>query len=186
MINKPTGVIWADDTFIFGQPIGIKTIKKNGKKALFLHGLFTNKSFKVTNMLWAGYDVEEPNLSGWFFNSALKTAQDAFDKYKPDVIVGSSRGGALAMAMNHKDTPMILMAPAWKLYGCEPKVSSKCAILHSPEDAVVSYKDSVELSRFTKAELCATGNSHRLNDTQTTNLMLDIMDELCGLVDYPL
>ena len=54
MDYKPTGVIWADDTFIFGEPFGLKTIKKNGKKALFLHGLFTNKSFKVTNMKCEG------------------------------------------------------------------------------------------------------------------------------------
>jgi hypothetical protein len=37
-----------------------------------------------------------------------------FDQHHPDVVIGSSRGGAVAMNINTVSTPLILLCPAWK------------------------------------------------------------------------
>jgi hypoxanthine phosphoribosyltransferase len=47
----------------------------------------------------------------------FSTAQAEFDQHQPDVIVGSSRGGAVALNINSKDTPLVLLCPAWKNWG---------------------------------------------------------------------
>jgi hypothetical protein len=39
-----------------------------------------------------GHEVIEPELDHDDFTAALNTAQIAFDKHRPDVVVGSSRG----------------------------------------------------------------------------------------------
>jgi hypothetical protein len=83
-------------------------------KVLFLHGWSSDGAAK-TGFLWSlGYAVRTPRLTNWSFAAALRTAQTTFDEYKPDVIVGSSLGAAVAMAMQ-RDTPLVLLAPAWRL-----------------------------------------------------------------------
>lgn len=193
--DKPTEIIWHSDFTLNDKwlPNTLSTSTKwvrkyNGKKVLYLHGLFGkgSKSFKASRLWFTGYDVNSPDLNQWFFSSSLDIAQKAYDKYKPDIIVGSSRGGALAMSMDYGDTPLVLMAPAWKYYGCKPKIKSKAIILHSPKDNVIPYGESEYLSQVTNMELCPTGDSHKLSDIDSTNLMLDVVDELCGLVYNPL
>jgi alpha-beta hydrolase superfamily lysophospholipase len=39
------------------------------------------------------------------FEAAVRIAQDEFDRHKPDVVVGSSRGGAVAMNLKIGSTP---------------------------------------------------------------------------------
>jgi uncharacterized protein len=82
------------------------------KKGLFLHGWSSDGGMKTMFMRSLGYDVQNPNLSDWFFSRAVRQAQAAYDEFQPDVIVGSSRGGAVAMALNSGDTPLVLLAPA--------------------------------------------------------------------------
>jgi hypothetical protein len=49
-----------------------------------------------------------------FSSEAVKIGQEEFDKHQPDVIVGSSRGGAVAMNINNGDARLVLLCPAWK------------------------------------------------------------------------
>lgn len=43
-----------------------------------------------------GHEVVNPPLPDEDFDEAVKIAQAEFDRHQPDVIVGSSRGGAVA------------------------------------------------------------------------------------------
>lgn len=60
------------------------------KKVLFLHGWSSDGGNKTAFMRSLGYDVKTPSLSDWAFTSAVRTAQEAFDQFKPNVIVGLS------------------------------------------------------------------------------------------------
>lgn len=132
-------------------------------KVLFLHGWSSDGGNKSAFMRSLGYDVLTPHLSDWFFSRAVRQAQAAYDTFKPDVVVGSSRGGAVAMALDSGDSPLILLAPAWKRWGKARSVKKNCVVIHSPWDDYVPFEDSVELCEASSVGLIAAGVDHRLN-----------------------
>jgi predicted alpha/beta hydrolase family esterase len=133
------------------------------KKVLFLHGWSSDGGTKTAFLRSLGYDVLTPRLSDWSFARAVAQAQEAYDQFHPDVIVGSSRGGAVAINMDSGETPLILLAPAWKKWGQARSVKSGCVVIHSPHDEFVPYSDSVELCGKSGSKLVAAGKDHRLN-----------------------
>ena len=87
-------------------------------KILFLHSWHSVVGgVKPTHLKDAGHTVINPALDDDDFDLAIRTAQAEYDQHQPDVIVGSSRGGAVAMNIDSKDTPMVLLCPAWKNWG---------------------------------------------------------------------
>lgn len=148
-------------------------------KVLFLHGLSSDGGRKTAYLRSLGYDVFTPRLSDWSFRRAVRSARDAFNEFQPDVIVGSSRGGAVAMAMARSDVPLVLLAPAWRWCGVEPALRAEAIILHSKYDKLVSISDSRELCRRNPtARLLEVGTDHRLNDEEAGNVLADVLDDL--------
>lgn len=133
------------------------------RRVLFLHGWSSDGSTKTAFMRFLGYDVLNPNLSDWFFSRAVRQAQAAYDKFEPDVIVGSSRGGAVAMNIDSGETPLILLAPAWRRWGKARPVKKNCVVIHCPHDEYVPLEDSVALCESSGVRLIAAGVDHRLN-----------------------
>jgi alpha-beta hydrolase superfamily lysophospholipase len=135
---------------------------------LFLHGFgATTGGFKPTYFKSRGLDVLNPQLSNDDFEAAVATAQAAFATGQPAVVVGSSRGGAVAMNIDTANTPLVLICPAWRHWGAARTVKMNTTILHSPNDEVIPFQDSVELVRFSglpESALLPTGNDHRLVD----------------------
>jgi len=145
------------------------------KRVLFLHGWFSDGGTKTMFMRSLGYNVTTPRLSDWSFSKAVVQAQAAYDEFRPDVIVGSSRGGAVAMNMDSGDTPMILLAPAWKRWGKAAAVKKNAVVIHSPHDDVVPFEDSVELCCKSGARLIAAGEDHRLNDRRAMDALANLL-----------
>ena len=70
-------------------------------KVLFLHGLESVPGgTKPKHLESLGHQVLNPALLKDNFEESVQIAQKVFDKEKPDVVVGSSRGGAVAMALD--------------------------------------------------------------------------------------
>ena len=66
-------------------------------KVLFLHGWTSVPGgVKPTYLAAHGHAVLNPALPDEDFAAAVRIAQDEFDRHQPDVVVGSSRGGAVA------------------------------------------------------------------------------------------
>lgn len=148
-------------------------------KVLFLHGMSSDGGRKTAYLRFLGYDVLTPRLSDWSFRSAVRTAHDAFNEFQPDVIVGSSRGGAVGMSLARSDVPLVLLAPAWRWCGVEPALRAEAIILHSKYDKLVSISDSRELCRRNPtARLLEVGTDHRLNDEEAGNVLADVLDDL--------
>ena len=115
---------------------------------LFLHGWqLTPGGIKPTYLKDHGHTVLTPFLSDDDFEKAVRVAQGEFERHHPDVVVGSSRGGAVAMNIQSGSTPLVLLCPAWKRWGSATTVKPNTVILHSPADEVVPFLDSVELVR---------------------------------------
>jgi hypothetical protein len=145
-------------------------------KILFLHGWRSVPGgVKPTYLKDHGHTVINPSLDDDDFGAAVRTAQVEYDQQKPDVIVGSSRGGAVAMNIESRNTPLVLLCPAWKNWGTVRTLKSNATILHSRKDDVIPFADSVELiasSGLPPESLMEVGDDHRLADTESLSVML--------------
>ena len=146
-------------------------------KILFLHGWNSVVGgVKPTYLRDAGHEVINPALDDDDFDLAVRTAQAEYEQHQPGVIVGSSRGGAVAMNINSDDMPLILLCPAWKNWGTVKKLKPNAVILHSQADDVIPFEDSEELVRnsgLQKGTLIEVGTDHRLAEPEPLQAMLD-------------
>ena len=151
-------------------------------KILFLHGWKSIPGgVKPTFLKEAGHEVINPKLDDDDFDAAIKTAQAVYDQHQPDVIVGSSRGGAVAMNIDSKDTPLVLLCPAWRNWDTAVSVKSNTTILHSRQDDVIPFADSEELvtnSELPSSAFIEVGNDHRLADPESLSTMLKECERL--------
>lgn len=149
---------------------------KDSMKVLFLHG-WTSKpgGVKPTYLAQHGLEVFNPALDDENFAAAVAVAQEEFDRHHPDVVVGSSRGGAVAMNLGLEATHLVLMCPAWKHWGVATSVKQGSIILHSRADAVIPFAHSEELvanSSLPASSLWEVGLDHRLADPDSLAAMV--------------
>tara|TARA_E500000331_G_scaffold12607_1_gene11384 strand:- start:27 stop:467 length:441 start_codon:yes stop_codon:yes gene_type:complete len=141
-------------------------------RVLLLHGKESQPGgSKAKAIKDAGHELINPDLrTSWA--EALQIAQDAVDVHEPDIVVGSSRGGALAVNIDTNGAPRVLVAPAWKMFGQTSTVPSNTVILHAEVDDIVPFEDSVELAKNSGAKLVAVGNDHRMSDDEALTAMV--------------
>jgi hypothetical protein len=155
-------------------------------KVLFLHGwTSTPGGVKPTYLAGHGHLVINPALPDDDFGAAVRIAQLEFDRNQPEVVVGSSRGGAVAMNINSGNVPLVLLCPAWKKWGSATTVKPGTVILHSQADDVVPIADSRELRRqsgLPESALIMVGKDHRLADPEPLAAMLAAV-ERAGRLD---
>ena len=127
-------------------------------KILFLHGWQSVPGgVKPTFLARHGHEVIE------------------FDWHRPHAVVGSSRGGAVAMNLDSGGAKLVLLCPAWKRHGSARTVKPGTVVLHSRADDVVPFADSEELVRSSglpSAALVEVGTDHRLADPEPLAAML--------------
>jgi alpha-beta hydrolase superfamily lysophospholipase len=149
-------------------------------KILFLHGWNSVPGgVKPSFLARHGHEVINPKLPDEDFVEAVRIAQAEFDRHQPQVVVGSSRGGAVAMNVNCGEARLVLLCPAWKRWGTARTVKPGTVILHSRADDVVPFADSEELIRnsgLPASSLIEVGTDHRLADPGPLERML----EACG------
>ena len=142
---------------------------------LFLHGWQSTLGGRKPAFLKDhGHEVLNPHLPDDDFDAAVRIAQAEFDRHHPDVVVGSSRGGAVAINIDSGDTPLVLLCPAWKTWGTATTVKPKTTILHSEADETVPIADSRELlknSGLPESALIVVGTEHRLADEESLKAM---------------
>jgi hypothetical protein len=132
---------------------------------------------KPTFLTDHGHEILNPKLPDDDMDEAVRIAQAEFDRHRFQVVVGSSRGGAVAMNFDSGEARLVLLCPAWKKFGTARKVKAGTVILHSRGDDVVPFTDSEELARNSGAKLIEVGTDHRLADPEPLEAMLTA----CGI-----
>jgi hypothetical protein len=150
------------------------------RKVLFLHGLESKPGGKKPAFLKEhGFEVLNPLLPKNDFLKSCDIAQALVDNECPDVVIGSSRGGAVAMAIDPKNAELVLIAPAWVNFKGPSKVSVSASILHSRLDDVVPFANSFDLSVRSGASLIDCGSDHRMNDSGALEKLLEVVTNVC-------
>jgi GNAT superfamily N-acetyltransferase len=146
-------------------------------RILFLHGRTSVPGGrKPTFLSDCGHEVVNPALPDDNFEDSVRIAEREHCANQPDVVVGSSRGGAVAINMDSRDSPLVLLCPAWKNWGLATSVKPNTAILHSRQDDVIPFGDSQELlvaSGLPAEALIEVGDDHRLADPESLAAMLE-------------
>ncbi len=154
-------------------------------KILFLHGFGSDPNgIRPTFLRGSGHDVVHPALPDDDFDESLRIAQQAFDEQSPDVVVGSSRGGAVAMNIDTENVPLVLIAPAWTNWGPASTVGPNTIILHSDQDDVVPIEGSVRLiqqSGLPEDRLIIAGRNHRMVDDEAFMALLEAIGRVVEL-----
>jgi len=144
---------------------------------LFLHGWRSRPcGVKPTYLKDHGHTVLNPALDDDDFEAAVRTAQAAFDQFRPEIVVGSSRGGAVAMNISSGTAKLVLLCPAWQNWGTVKTVRPDTVILHSRADDVIPFTDSEALVTNSGARLIEVGSDHRLADPEPLAALL----KACG------
>ena len=142
-------------------------------KILFLHGWQSVPGgVKPTYLKDHGHEVINPKVPDEDFAEAVRIAQAEFDRHLPDVVVGSSRGGAVAMNISSGSARLVLLCPAWKKWGTVKTLKPGSVILHSRADDVVPFTHSEELAKNGGVTLIEVGTDHRLADPDPLAAML--------------
>jgi alpha-beta hydrolase superfamily lysophospholipase len=125
--------------------------------------------------------VLNPALPDDDFAKSVEIAQAEFDRHQPQVVVGSSRGGAVAMNISSGGAALVLLCPAWKKWGTATTVKPGTVILHSEADDVVPIAHSRELlvrSGLPETDLVVVGNEHRLADPRGLAALVSAVEQL--------
>lgn len=154
-------------------------------KILFCHGLEGSPSGrKATALRDAGHEVTAPRLLKDDFDAAVRTARQTLEACRPEVIVGSSRGGAVAMRIAAASAaPLVLLAPAWRQFGVEPVVRRDTRVLHGIKDDVVPLGDSIALeerNRLPPENLLPLNDDHRLASPLALEALLHTVARAAG------
>jgi hypothetical protein len=139
-------------------------------KILFLHGWQSVPGgVKPSFLALHGHIVINPKLPDEDFIEAVRIAQEEFDRQQPQVVVGSSRGGAVAMNIKSGNAKLVLLCPAWRKWGTAQMVKPGTVILNSRADDVIPFAESEELVRnsgLPLSVLIEVGTDHRLADPE--------------------
>ena len=152
-------------------------------KVLFLHGLESKPGgTKARHLQSEGYTVLNPALPRESFEESIKIAQEVIYAENPDLVIGSSRGGAVAMCVNTVDAPLVLIAPAWQRFMSVKQLgefkirhdNQKTIILHSDNDDIVLPQDSAQLESLYGIKRINVGLNHRMSDGEALEALVDV------------
>lgn len=138
---------------------------------LFLHGLESNPKGKKARWLAARYLAHAPALTTRHFSTALDEARAAIRDREPTVLVGSSFGGALLLALMTSGAfrgPAVFVAQAGVKFGIGDRLpdGARAILVHGTADEVVGFDGSERLAASAPggAELWPVeGGDHRLD-----------------------
>ena len=143
---------------------------------IYLHGKESSpNSAKRRKLESMGHYVVAPSLDKDNWEQSVGAARKAINELKPELIVASSRGGAVAMATN-TTAPLVLIAPAWAKYCPWAACRANTVIIHSKNDEVIPFKHSQKLSHSFGARLIEVGTNHRMNSEEVYETLAQIIE----------
>ena len=156
---------------------------------LYLHGLGGSPNGTKSKYCQNTYNAHSPSLgASWvemgidpegMVEKSYQRALDALKWHGSRLIIGSSLGGGLAHLLIQRGEftgGVIFLSSAYARMGLDPYLGGKVDMisLHSPQDTMVPFADSVELSEVNpdKSQLWVCNGDHQLHCI-TSNGLLD-------------
>lgn len=118
----------------------------------FIHGLEGSPQGSKARLLAAHFDARTPEMDTRDFEACVATQVRALEEFRPQLLIGSSFGGAVAVALLQRGLwrgPTLLLAQAAQRLGLEPSLPQAVSvwIVHGLRDELVDPEDSRALAR---------------------------------------
>lgn len=159
-------------------------------RVLFIHGLEGSPHGRKAQLFDAHHEALTPAMDTSDFEACVRQQAAAIDAFRPDVIVGSSFGGAIAWALLDRRSwsgPTLLLAAAARKYEPSARLPADVPVVlvHGLADEVIPIDDSRELAEtgspaFTR--LHEVADDHGLTVTTVSGRLLDHLIEAVDLV----
>jgi hypothetical protein len=158
-------------------------------RVLFFHGRESGPAGTKAAWLRERFGAVTPQLESLGeVEDALPAARQALREVQPEVVVGSSFGGAVAVALLREGlirVPVVLIAPAARRLGVPNAFpeGARAVILHGELDDLVPLEDSVALARTggPGVELqVVAGGDHRLNEILGSGALAEAIEAVSG------
>ncbi len=118
----------------------------------FVHGLESSPQGSKARLFARSFEATTPSMDTGDFEACVTTQAEALRRFRPDVLVGSSFGGAVAVALLQRVLwrgPTLLLAQAALHYGLPARLPEHVPVwlVHGLRDTIVDPEQSRELSR---------------------------------------
>ena len=145
-----------------------------------IHGLEGSPTGAKAQVLARHFELSAPAMDTGDFEGALSTQSEALAAFRPDVLVGSSFGGAVALALLQRGLwrgPTLLLAPAQAHFGVESSVPEglRITVVHGTRDDICPLEHSRALARSASVELIEVDDDHRLSSLLEGDAIADLV-----------
>ena len=127
-------------------------------RVLFIHGLESSPQGAKARLFAEHFEAQTPTMDTRDFEGCVARQAEAIARFAPEVVVGSSFGGAVAVALLQRGLwrgPTLLLAQAALRQGLRATLPSDVPIwiVHGTRDEVVPLGDSHALARAGSPDL---------------------------------
>lgn len=152
----------------------------------FAHGLEGSPQGAKARLFARHFEAVTPPMDTSNFEGCVSLHYRTLEAFQPDVLVGSSFGGAVALALlqrGHWRGPTLLLAQAALRLGLAPEVPSGVHVwlVHGHRDALIPIEDSRRLAeRRTPGlvRLIEVDDDHRLGELVASGALVEIVRAL--------
>jgi hypothetical protein len=133
-----------------GRELAFRLVAK--LRVQFIHGLEGSPQGSKARALAAHFDATTPAMDTSHFEGCVALQAEVLRRFQPDVLVGSSFGAAVAVALLQREAwrgPTLLLAQAALRQGLRPRLPRgvRVWLVHATADEVVPVADSRRLAR---------------------------------------
>jgi pimeloyl-ACP methyl ester carboxylesterase len=157
-------------------------------RVVFLHGRESGPGGTKATWLAERLGAITPQMDTTSVAAALPTAREALRAHAPPLVVGSSFGGAVTVALLQEGVirvPVVLLAPAVRRLGVPNLLpeGTRAVILHGENDDLVPLEDSRALAATGGAGvslrvIAGPDGDHRLNALLADGTLAGVLDAL--------
>jgi hypothetical protein len=158
---------------------------RSSLRVQFIHGLESSPQGAKARFLAEHFEALTPTMNTRDFEGCIQTQCEAMSVFAPDVLVGSSFGGAVAVALLGRRLwrgPTVLLCPAsvgWQVPNTLPD-DAVVTVVHGARDEVVPLEHSQALvvgCAPPRVTLLTVDDDHRLNTLITTQRLTTLIEE---------
>ncbi|MCA3012264.1 MAG: hypothetical protein INH41_07675 [Myxococcaceae bacterium] len=154
----------------------------------FIHGLESNPQGTKARFLASRFEVTARAMDTSDLSGAIETQARALAEGKPDVLVGSSFGGGIAVALLARGVwrgPTVLLAPAAAKLGVAAPLPEgvPVIIVHGLRDTVVLPEDSHSLAKTGTpglVTLLEVDDEHRLQSLVDSGQLAELVRQVAA------
>ena len=159
-------------------------------RVLFIHGLESSPQSTKARVLAEHFEAFTPAMQTDDIEGCVATQADAISSFRPDVVVGSSFGGGVAVSLLQRGIwrgPTLLLAQAALRQGqaCELPEEIPIWLVHGSADDIVDPEDSRKLARAgspEKVRLIEVDDDHPLRESVANGSLVAWVTALGELV----